>query len=409
MEVGLSKRYDEHMIKFLQKLFHKKDEYDFEYDFELEQDSIEEVLQRDTLRRADLDVNDYKERERYIRACCEQMVDASAEVDLAKQEYQRITNQLTDIEEIDALPQAERDEIVQAAKKIGLVEKENAGYKRPAIKITDEQFRRLETLEDEIEDAIGKIKKDEEYQMAVKKDLHLLEGEKASLSFARRDLRTANANAKSWAIITVFAVILAFCMLAVLQYMLDMEVRAGYLAVMGVAAIALTAAFTRYRSTATAQTRTEKQLNRAIVLQNRVKIKYVNVTNVLDYNYSKYHVNNAYELEYMWEKYKEEREAREHSEKMLQKMDESSRELVRILHQYRVKDPTQWVHQAQALTNPKEMVEIRHSLIIQRQRLRKRIDFNHFNMESAKEEIEDLVKKYPKYAKEILAIVSQYE
>ena len=111
----------------------------------------------------------------------------------------------------------------------------------------------------------------------------------------------------------------------------------------------------------------------------------------------------------MWEKYKEEREAREHSEKMLQKMDESSRELVRILHQYRVKDPTQWVHQAQALTNPKEMVEIRHSLIIQRQRLRKRIDFNHFNMESAKEEIEDLVKKYPKYAKEILAIVSQYE
>ena len=109
------------------------------------------------------------------------------------------------------------------------------------------------------------------------------------------------------------------------------------------------------------------------------------------------------------QKYKEEREAREHSEKMLQKMDESSRELVRILHQYRVKDPTQWVHQAQALTNPKEMVEIRHSLIIQRQRLRKRIDFNHFNMESAKEEIEDLVKKYPKYAKEILAIVSQYE
>ena len=74
------------LVKFFQKLFMKKDEYDFEYDFELEQESIEAVLQRDTLRRADLDVNDYKERERYIRACCEQMVDASAEVDIAKQE-----------------------------------------------------------------------------------------------------------------------------------------------------------------------------------------------------------------------------------------------------------------------------------------------------------------------------------
>lgn len=397
------------MMKFFRKLFHKKEEYDFEYDFELEQESIEEVLQRDTLRRADLDVNDYKERERYIRACCEQMVDASKEVDLAKQEYQRITNQLTDIEEIDALPPAEREEIIQAAKKIGLVEKEEAGYKRPVIKITDEQYHRIERMEDDIEEAIEKIKRDEAYQMTVRKDLHLLEGEKASLSFARRDLRTANANAKSWAIITVFTVVLAFCLLAILQYTLRMEVEAGYLVVMGIAAIALTAAFVRYRSTAEAQLKTEKQLNRAIVLQNRVKIKYVNVTNVLDYNYSKYHINNAYELEYTWEKYQEEHNAREHSEKMLQKMDESSRELVRILRQYRVKDPTQWVHQAQALTNPKEMVEIRHSLIIQRQRLRKRIDFNNFNMESAKEEIEDLVKKYPKYAKEILAIVSQYE
>lgn len=397
------------LVNFFQKLFHKSEDYDFEYDFELEQESMDEVLQRDTLRRADLDVNDYKERERYVRACCEQMVDASAEVDIAKQEYQLITNQLTDIEEIDSLPPQERELITMIAKKITSVEKEHAGYKRPAIKITDEQYRHMEAVEDSVEEAITKIKKDEEYQMTVRKDLHLLEGEKASLSFARRDLKNANANAKSWAIITVFATALAFCLLAILQYSLYLEVKAGYLITMGVAAIALTAAFTRYQSTAYDQKRTEKQLNRAIVLQNRAKIRYVNVTNVLDYNYSKYHISNAYELEYMWEKFQEERDAREHSEKIVQKMDESGKELVRVLRQYRVKDPTLWVHQAQALTNPKEMVEIRHSLIIQRQRLRKRIDFNNFNMEQAKEEIEDLVKKYPKYAREILAIVSQYE
>lgn len=90
-------------------------------------------------------------------------------------------------------------------------------------------------------------------------------------------------------------------------------------------------------------------------------------------------------------------------------MDATGRDLCIILRQYRVKDPMIWIHQAEALLNPKEMIEIRHSLIIQRQRLRKRIDFNNFNMESAKEEMEDLVKNYPKYAKEILAIVSQYE
>ncbi len=397
------------IVKFFKNLFSKKEDYDFEYDFELEQDSIDEVLQRDTLRRVDLNVHDYKEREQYIRACCEQIVDASAEVDTAKQEYQMITNQLTDIEEIDALPAPARELIISAAKKITSVEKEHAGYKRPVIKITEEQYRRIEAVEDSVEEAIVKIKKDEEFQMAVRKDLHLLEGEKASLSFARRDLKAANANAKSWAVITVFAAALAFCLLYILQYTMYIEVKAGYLVAIGLTAIALTVCFTRYKNTAYDQKKTEKQLNRAIVLQNRTKIRYVNVTNVLDYNYTKYHISNSYELEYMWEKYQEERDAREHSEKIIQKMDESSKELVRILRQYRVKDPTIWIHQAQALTNPKEMVEIRHSLIVQRQRLRKRIDFNSFHMEQAKTEVEDIVKKYPKYAREILAIVSQYE
>ncbi|HKM23140.1 MAG TPA: hypothetical protein VJZ01_14000, partial [Lachnospiraceae bacterium] len=116
------------LFGFFKRLFKEDDEYDFEYDFELEQGSMEEVLQRDSLRRADLDVHNYKERERYIRACCEQMVDASNEVDIAKREYQIVTDHLTDMEEIEGLPIVEREEIMQAARKITLVEQENANY-----------------------------------------------------------------------------------------------------------------------------------------------------------------------------------------------------------------------------------------------------------------------------------------
>ena len=397
------------LFGFFKRLFKEDDEYDFEYDFELEQGSMEEVLQRDSLRRADLDVHNYKERERYIRACCEQMVDASNEVDVAKREYQIVTDHLTDMEEIEGLPIVEREEIMQAARKITLVEQENANYKRPATKITEAQYHHMESLEEEVTEAIAKLKKDEEYQMAVRKDLHLLEGEKGSLAYNVRESRTSKVNAKSMAVIIAFSVCLAVILLAILQFVMDMDTKLGYLITIGIAAIALTAAFTKFRNARENQDKAERMLNRAIVLQNRVKIKYVNITNVLDYNYAKYKINNSYELEYMWEKYLEEKEAREHSEKMMEKMEETGRELCRILRQYRVKDAMIWVHQAQALLNPKEMVELRHALIIQRQRLRKRIDFNNFNLETAKEEIEDLVKNYPKYAKEILAIVSQYE
>ncbi len=82
------------------------------------------------------------------------------------------------------------------------------------------------------------------------------------------------------------------------------------MATIGIAAIAITFSFTQFRNAQQGQEKAEKMLNRAILLQNKVKIKYVNITNVLDYNYSKYNIDNVYELEYMWEKYLEEKEFR---------------------------------------------------------------------------------------------------
>ena len=68
-----------------------------------------------------------------------------------------------------------------------------------------------------------------------------------------------------------------------------------------------------------------------------------------------------------------------------------------------------WLHQTQAILDKKEMVEIRHNLIIRRQSLRRRMDYNREVIAgNAQAEIKDLVDKYPEYAKEILNIVAQY-
>ena len=37
------------------------------------------------------------------------------------------------------------------------------------------------------------------------------------------------------------------------------------------------------------------------------------------------------------------------------------------------------------------------------------MDFNNYSLEMSKNEIESLIREYPKFSKEILAIVSQYE
>ncbi len=84
------------------------------------------------------------------------------------------------------------------------------------------------------------------------------------------------------------------------------------------------------------------------------------------------------------------------------------KELVRKLNRYPVKYPRVWIHQALALIDGKEMVEIRHSLITRRQSLRKQIDYNRKMAENASLEIKDFTAEHPEYAAEIQEMVKSF-
>ena len=56
------------------------------------------------------------------------------------------------------------------------------------------------------------------------------------------------------------------------------------------------------------------------------------------------------------------------------------------------------------------MVEIRHNLIIRRQSLRRRMDYNKEVVAGTSEkEIKQLVEKYPRYAREVMETVDEYD
>ena len=154
----------------------------------------------------------------------------------------------------------------------------------------------------------------------------------------------------------------------------------------------------------------ENGIGRIIRLQNTVKIRYVNNTHLLDYLYMKYNVSSAGELEKGWQQYQKEKEERRSYQQAEKELDQCQKDLLHVLRRYQVQDPMIWLHQTAALLDKKEMVEIRHNLIIRRQSLRKRMDYNKEVIAAkAQAEIKDLVENYPRYAKEILGIVGQYE
>ncbi|HAG68928.1 MAG TPA: hypothetical protein DCL38_03030 [Lachnospiraceae bacterium] len=376
-----------------------------------ESETITDVLNSSTMKRENLNVSDYKERERFVRDHCEQMTQSSKDVEEQKAEYQIVMEHLSDIETISALSARELKSLRSKAGRILYIEESEKNYKRPVSKISETQYREMARLERDktMPGALKKLTDSEERQMKIKRDLNLLEGEKGALAYQRRKEHNRAVNSKTFFVLLLSICLLVIAMLLFMRSTFRMDVRMGVSAVTGILALGLTAVFVSYTGAQTEQVRIEKKLKRAVVLQNKTKLKYVNATNLLDFYYSKYNVNSSYELRYMWEKYLEEKRARNHSEEIAKQLDEARHELLSALRAQHIKDPSVFAFEPGILTGDDEMTELRHSLIIQRQRLKKGMDFNNYNLEQSKREIEQLVKDYPQYAREILAIVSQYE
>ena len=385
--------------KFLQW---RKNAEEPEYEIE---DWNEIVYDRD-----DLKINDRDQREEYVKGCLEQIAEASKELENLQFEYNMVTSYLKDMEEIEALPEEEKLELAEWAKKIDALEEQQSGYKERKNRMSEEKFRQMERLEEEVQEGLEKLTQAEDYQELIKRDLRRLDGEKHAYLFRKSELMRIIADTRSMTIICTVAVIMCILILLILQFGLKMDTKLGCLAAGAIGAVAITAIFIKHNDSVRELAQVENGIGKIIRLQNTVKIRYVNNTHLLDSLYMKYNVSSAGELGKSWQQYQEEREERHSYQQAERQMDQLQKEFLHTLRRYQVKDPMIWLHQTKALLDKKEMVEIRHSLIIRRQSLRRRMDYNKEVIAgNAQAEIKDLVEQYPKYAKEILDIVGQYE
>ena len=359
--------------------------------------------------RDDLQIKDSSQRKEYVKGCLDQIAEASNELENLQFEYNMVTSYLMDMEEIEAIPAQDKSELEECTKKIEALEKQQAGYKERKNRMSEEKFRQMERLESDLQEGYEKLTKAEEYQELIKRDLRKLDGEKQAYLFRKRELQRMIEDTRSMAIVCTAAVILCILILLALQFGLQMNTKIGYLAAAAAGAVAITVIFIKHNDGVKELSLVGNGIGRIIRLQNTVKIRYVNNTHLLEYLYMKYNVSSASELGKSWQQYIEEKEERKNFKEAEKELDLCQKELLQILRVYEIKDPMIWLHQTQAILDKKEMVEIRHSLIIRRQSLRRRMDYNKEVIAAkAQAEVKDLVEKYPQYAKEIVTIVEQY-
>lgn len=356
-----------------------------------------------------LKIKDSLERQKFVRNCVEQVQNASKELDRVSEEYNTVTAYLKDIEEIEALPSGEAQGVKECAKKIQLYEKSTREYREKPGRLTEKQFLQMERYEHIMPKPYKDIKEAEDYRALIKGDIAKLEGEKHAYQYRKAELHNDIANTKGMVIICAMAFIVCIMMLLVLQYGFEMDTQIGFILTIGVGATTITVLYMKYLDYIKQLEKTEKGINRIILLKNTVNIRYVNNRNLLDYLYLKYKVSSGKELLTIWEKYQKEKEERSRDIENREELEYQKRALISILRRYQLHDPEIWIHQTAALLDSKEMVEIRHGLVDRRQKLRTQMEYNKGLVTAGQKEIKDTIENYPQYKDEILEMVERYE
>jgi len=79
--------------------------------------------------------------------------------------------------------------------------------------------------------------------------------------------------------------------------------------------------------------------------------------------------------------------------------------LIRVLEQYHLYDSKVWVAQANALTDKKEMVEVKHELLVRRQNARDQIAFYLKEMKKERRDVKRMMKKMGSHTEKVQEIL----
>jgi len=374
---------------------------DAPFDWEEEEEKFD--LQKDVL------FEDEDQRTVFVLECLGQMAEAAEKTEQFSAEYEAVTDLLVDMEEIENLPKDIRGEIMDQAQKIVQYEKERRRIYNKSGKLSEQTVTLLERLEEEVPGGIEKMRSEEEYRRRIKHDLRRLDAERNANHYKKQELENIIANSRGVALICGVAMVLCIIMLWVLDKQYNMEVTIGYLIAGGIGAVTMTVLYLRYLDAGQELKRLGKTNNKMISLHNTVKIRYINNTNLLSFLYTKYGVESAEELEENWKVYLDEVGARQKDQRLREDLEYYYDKLTKTLRKYRIKDPEIWTHQAEALYNSKEMVEVRHALISRRQKLREQVEYNAKVASDAGERIKELGRRYPQYSAEIASMVKRYK
>ena len=353
-------------------------------------------------------LTDQKAINSYVVNLCEQMIDISREMEEVRREYDQVTSYLNDITIVEGLEGQQKEMLIDVATNVSKLTKARNDYLNAEHKISDDTFTLMDENEAEIPDVIKRLKGNETYLDAIKRDMNRLAGEKVEWSVLRQERVEEQRQLRKSSYLMLYVLGGAAVLVTILSIMMKWD----FLPIFIVAFLATLAGayvILRMQDCAREIKKCDINLNRAIFLENRVKIKYVNIKNAVDYTCERFHVNNSLELTYNYEQYIEACKEREKFKQTNEDLEYFNGRLVRILQGLHLYDARIWLNYANAVIDPREMVEVKHDLFSRRQKLRGRIEYNLNAIEDMKKEVEKYIDKMSGKTEQVRTILERVE
>ena len=346
---------------------------------------------------------------KYLIEQCEEVAAEATELASIRKEYTSVTNYLKDIEIINQMDSLDHEKCVDIATNIITLNKTREGMKKKANRLPDSQFHQIQELEDEIPKSIMILRDNERREGIIKRDLDYLEGEKLEWIYERDGIKDEIRLLKNVlrSLLLVIGLILSVVVVMVIsekeRYISIPIIFASLIAIIEILIVL------RMQTDRTLVKQCAINYNRAVSIQNKIKIKYINIANAIDYAHEKYHVKNAMELENDWQLYLEAVKEREKLKETNDDLSYYKNLLVRLLRMYNLYDAAIWPYQAEAIANPKEMVEVKHELLERRQRLRSRMEGLLANVTEGRNEINNIATEHDLMTKEVAGILKSVD
>ncbi len=343
--------------------------------------------------------------ERGILGTCEDLTELAKQYSDLKRDYADVTSYIADCDILTNLPDAEFAYIRETAERLLNHMSVRDRYINRTKKISDAQMQLFDKYEDELLPALKKLEENEKYQDTVKRDMSYLEGEKYQWIMHRDNMQEEKRILKNAALI-VFGIFCFIMVILIVMYLgFGVDITYGWLIS---AIVAISCGFVilvRYQNDDSEIRIATKNAKRAIELLNKVKIKYVNITNAVDYERKAYNVKDHRDFSVQLEDYQEACRERAKYLETNQELDFYNEKLIKQLSKYKLYDTRVWLGLPYVLVNPGDMVERKHELYLRRQKLRDDISAIDAEMAKKRYKLKQALKTNPEYTREIKDIL----